>query len=679
MSRQCESHELVPFRVANYSILATVACVYVVTLVQSDRDNLKSLSHTFDAMVGSSQLLLLSPLLLIAAVLIGRSSSMSQLVRPADQLNAFISFAVLVIAASIQTPLSGSSGLWAGFGLHATLASVSISSSVLVQPIDTSTLLKNRVWRSLLFYAIPLGLVLPRLLLFVQPPNGLINLGDTTYHVLDELLAPMTGGFPYANYTPQYTGALGWILLPLNLLPLSSSHLMTAIVLLCNLFNLSIPLLVVAIVRAVDPRLPRTVLLCAFVALWTVCGSDLGYSVQIREFAHFARYLIPLLALLITVRSLRRKADGSRARNSYLAGSALGAAALNGADFGLSLAIAILIAFLIMSKRDRTLLNHVAKILFGFALCVLGYATVLKSLGESLNLGSYVGLRSSALSGNIYDSDFSLDLLGPHLLLLCLPVILISIGLIQTTESLASVLPQEAQLLGLIVGLWTLALLLKFLVFPTAVAVPAYVVPAFIGISSLLGVIQSLVSSRSRIGTRLVALPLLFIVSLSVGAVYPTANVDVSDELQRISGTVVNRNDWSSTPARPVDGWTREALSKESNFLVVLEELRADLERNGVEVGYFGPFGGTVELVLGIDNLVGIAAPESMRFGEDQVRLACYPVAKSSAKAVIAFASDFPCSGFRIDSARSPSEFSIYLRQPTMTSKTDGPSSFFVR
>lgn len=583
-----------------------------------------------------------------------------------EQIVAAIALIVAAISATTRIPVSSYSGLWAGFGVLPTATAAALSVTLLYGPAISTSFARDRTFLApFLYLLVPLALVAPRLLLFVQPPNGLINLGDTTYHVLDELLAPYSGGFPYGDYTPQYTGVLGWLLFPMRLLPLDPETVMGTTIVISNLLNLAVPVLVVATCRLAFPYLRRTVVFSAFVALWTVCGTDLGYSSQVREFSHFARYVPALLALWLVLLAVS-KLSGPQQHWTQLAaaGFAIGLAVINSADYGLALALSVFSALLLLTCRSQIPWRFITQVTAWFLLTMVIYIAISFVMRQAVSLESFLGLRSDALSGNVYGTSKQISPYGPQVLVLMIPVILIALAFTKTPiwqirkESLA------IGLLAIIVAFWSLLLLIKFLMKdPTsAVELPANFVTVFIGGLVIYGSVIAPNLRQNASVLRIQMLPILFVFSLVLGTIYPSPSVSVRDELKRISGQYLNSNEWSSTPGRNSDGWSLKALAAEDNLLEEVERLASIYQQDGRNVGYFGIFGNTVELVTGTNNVTGIASPESLRFGDGQASLSCKPLRRAQPDIVIVNNSDFPCPGYTevLDSVRS--KFKIFRR-----------------
>ena len=644
-------------QIFNASIIATALLLLAMQGVQSERLRatrfMQWLYGTFGDL--ATALLLLPPLLFLGVVVawgsprvIGRAIS--------HPLPTLFALGCVVVASAIKTPLPEQPGLWAGFGLVPTLA---ILSFVLLTFFTMDSLQRITIHKSLLIVpkvVLPTIALIPYSLIYIQPPNGLINLGDTSYHVLDELLAPLMGAYPLGDYSPQYSGMLGWLIYPLKFFSLSSETTMLAVIIAANVFNLFIPLLVFLIVKGIFPTLPKTITITAFVVIWGVAGSDRGASVHLREFAHFARFVPVLFVIWILVRMLK-SSESSQRRLALLAGFASAFMILGSADYGLSFAVALLTSLSWATYRKWFALKPYLLVILGMLLGVVGYCFVLLVSGQMPSLHSWVGLRTGAES--LYGGGV-IDAFGPHLIVMAIAVSAIALGFREVCGSSVTAQEVSFRVVSLSLGLWILALLVKFLLAPHPVEVPSLFVPSFVAFLMIIGHLCISKPSWNPLVDRMQMLPILFVSALPLAALWQFPNPQ--DELRRISGRYTNTTNWSSTPGRVSDGWSPNALKIYDDLFINTAVLARKLEYQNSSVGYFGIFGHTVELLTGVDNVLGIPAPESLRFGSSQEKLACMPVNDRMPHFVIVYASPFPCTHYRLDSTNSTDKFFVYQR-----------------
>lgn len=641
----------------NASIITTALLMLTVQGIQSERLRttrpMQWLYETFGDL--TTALLVLPPLLLLGLLIawgsprvIGRT-----IFHP---WSALLALSCVLVASAIKTPLPRQPGLWAGFGIVPTLVSLSFAlllffTTSFLHPINIH---KNS--RIILRVVFPIIALVPYSLIYIQPPNGLINLGDTSYHVLDELLAPLMGSYPLGEYSPLYSGMLGWLLYPLKFFSLSGETTMLAVIIAVNMLNLFIPLITVLIAREIFPTLPKIITFTAFVVIWGVAGSDRGASVQLREFAHFGRF-VPVLTLIWILVRMLKSGGRSQQRLAFLVGLVSAFVILGSADHGLTFAIALLTSLSWATYRKWFAAKPFLLVILGMLSGVVGYCGILVVLGKGPSLESWIGIRSGAKS--LYGGG-AIEAIGPHIIVMSIAVGAIALGL-QSIRGI-SVSAQEVpfRVASLSLGLWILALLVKFLLAPHPVGMPALFIPSFIAFLLIVGHLRFNGLFFNQLTNRLQMLPLLFVAALPLAALWQFP--DPQDELRRISGRYVNTTNWSTIPGRVSDGWSPSALKIYDDLFLNTAVIATNFESQNFSVGYFGIFGHTVELLTGIDNVLGIPAPESLRFGSSQEKLACVPVNNRRPNFVIVYTSPFPCPHYELDLANSTGNFSVYQR-----------------
>ena len=206
-----------------------------------------------------------------------------------------------------------------------------------------------------------------------------------------------------------------------------------------------------------------------------------------------------------------------------------------------------------------------------------------------------------------------------------------------------------------LLGLSTLLLFTKYFFRPIPQSVPQFFVPLVLSAFLLVvesGVIERL-SSIPKLRLSMVQLPLLALIALPLGAFTQVPNT--MDELRRVTHDHSNETDWSTSPGRPADGWSVRAINTTyDNLFESVALIASDPTISKDHLMYFGWHGNAVELVTSIENGLGIPAPESIRFGGNQPRLACLPIDRKRPKFVIVYRSDFPCPGYQRSSRIVP-------------------------
>jgi len=643
------------------SVIATVLVLLAVQGIQSEHIRttwlMQWLNGTFEDL--TNPLLILPPLFLLGIVISWALPRIRVKARIRFLL-PLLALGVLLVASASKTPFPDQPGAWTGFGYRPTLASLILALLLLLFP-QAAVPKASKKLVTILKVVIPAAVMIPYSLVYIQPPNGLINLGDTSYHVLDELLAPMLGSFPLSEYSPQYSGMLGWVLYPLKFLSLSGETTMLAVVIASNIFNLLIPLLVLLIVIGIFPSLPKMMTLAAFVVIWGVSGPSRGESVQLREFSNFGRFVPILFVIWIIVRMLNSH-GASQQKLALMAGLASAFTVLGSPDFGLSFVAAFMFSLSMATYRKWVKGTIHFWFLSGMLFGIVSYCLILMLSGKAPSLASWIGLRGGAKS--LYGGG-EVDVFGPHLIVMAIAVTSIAFGLggIHSNSKTNQEIPFRITILS--VGLWTLILLVKYFLAPHPIDLPPHFIPSFIAFVLITGRLRIDSPACGHLSKRLLMLPVLFVLALPIAALWHFP--EPRDELRRISGRYVNTTNWSSTPGRVSDGWSPNALKKYDDFIINISVLAKKIQSEDDSIGYFGIFGHTIELLTGVDNVLGIPAPESLRFGPSQETLACVPVISRKPHFIIVYSPSFPCSNYSLNLKYSLDKFLVYERVDSST------------
>lgn len=546
---------------------------------------------------------------------------------------------------------------WSGFGFQPTVTTMTTSVAVLaLAKFSRSKSIENQKTAIRVLKSVAVITLIVYLPIFIQPPNGLLNFGDTSYHVVDELLAPYSGSFPYSDYSPQYTGVLGWFLFPLRALRLSGVQMMTVVIIACNILGLLLPLLASLIIKKLFPRLSFLLILAACTSTSFASGEFNGSSTMLKEFSYSARLVPILVTILVLVIHLGRN-DEKGNKSSAVLGVVTAISMLNNADVGLAFAaiMLVVVAFLVSNHKMTTTSG---RLVFGWFLgTVFLYCIVGAIVGKPFDFASYWGLR--ATSPRTLYSAFPLHAFGAHLLVMAISTAAIATGvqLMRKTDPRGNDTAKAS--IYLVSGGLLVAMLIRFAIRPIPQGIPGLLIPTFIPGAML--VIDSVNSFRSHLRARSIgsAFAVLMIATLPIGALWQYPNP--ADELLRISGDKYGRSDWSSTPGRVADGYSLEALNSKTLFIDKITSVAHSLPPNS-RIGYFGIYGNTVQLLTSVHNVMGIPAPESLRFGDGQERLACHPLEVDSREFVLVYGSRFPCQGYVRDVEHSTNDIYVYRR-----------------
>ena len=582
-----------------------------------------------------------------------------------DTALACLVFGLFIVAIFVERPLEGfGTELWNGFGPLVTIVSISITFALMHRRFIPST----RFWRSLCF--ILLCLLIPT---FIQTPGGIININDTTYHVLDEFLAQFNGFFPHSTYSPTYTSMFGWIIYPLRFLDLSAAVVMLVVICIANLMFVAIPTFIAGVVKSIDKEISFVAVLLAASSIMAISGETNGSSTLLSGFSTFGRYFFPFLGLLLLAKACSTKDDSIRHGLFAGLGVVSSITLFNNADFGLTFAIAMYLGLTFVSIIDRSLRRVFLFFNVGMALFSVCYLLFLFCFAEGFSLKMYISLVLLGQSGDIY--LFRMPFLGPHLVIFAVTSSLLAIALRSILDHKNRQAPRSVSgldMLSLISTLWTLALLMMFSVRPIIpFGSQQLLIPTILNIFLILCYTKNEMIDREWNATRWIAirrLPMMILLVLPFAAVLQMPNP--IEEAKRVSGHARHAN-WTSNSLRsPADGWTPDILRQQGTlhypqpWLTAIEEY-ARLNASTIQkTGYFGYMGNTVELITGIENLTGISGPEHMRFGVDFEKWACSPIEREKPHTLIVFGAVIPCKSLTHMGSDGSGLLQIYLVAP---------------
>jgi hypothetical protein len=597
------------------------------------------------------------PCLLIAGLIIGSFSSQLARLTLIQRLLSVTAPFVLVLAILPDSDLGLNLEFWSGYGVAPAAISVSCFLMILILNRFLSDAYSN-AWNFFLKLSKIASylIVLIYLPIFLQPPNGLLNFGDTSYHVVDELLAQYSGKLPYSDYSPQYTGVLGWLLFPLRLVQLDGKLVMNCVILACNLFGFFLPIAATLMIKKLYPAVSTSLVLAACVTTSFASGTYNGSSTMLKEFSFSAR-LVPIFAtILAVIVLLLSEPDGANPKAALL-GILNALSILNNADVGLAFGLIILLVLVIVTSTNLLQRSVAITVLLWCSGTIIFYYLLGFALGRPVRWESYWGLRAS--SPRILYESFPLHAFGAHLIVMTVCMASIAMGIRIVRDSEKGKREAARATVYLAFGGLLVAMLVRFAIRPIPHGIGGVMISAFVpGTMLVLDGIKSIQNHWNQ-RTLVSALPLLLIALLPVGAVWQFPNP--VDELHRISGSHYGTSDWSSTPGRMADGYSIEALTQTTPFIDYISSAERALPTDST-IGYFGIYGHTVQLLTGITNLMGIPAPESLRFGDGQKKLACLPINESAKDFILIYGSSFPCRGYALDTKYSTSFILVYRK-----------------
>jgi hypothetical protein len=566
--------------------------------------------------------------------------------------------------------------LWEGFGPWVACIAIFLAA---VQISIMRAQRKDQIFRSGKKLAYALGLLIYLLYLptFVQSPGGIININDTTYHVLDEMLAPLSGQLPHSTYMPTYTAMFGWVIAPLANIGLSASELMAVVIAFANIFFVSIPILIALTVKRLEPRTSLFMLPLMVIPLMGISGPMNGSSTILSGFSTFGRFFFPYFTTALGVIALTSIPRPRRIPWFVIFGVASAVTLLNNADFCFSFVVATLLSLLtakLTRQIDASILRRFFAGFFGF---LIVYESILVAAGRGFDLRMYSSLVILGQRGDLY--FYEMAKFGPHILVFISAVAAVALGVGRSKIARTDLNMRRSVALNVALlqsGLWTLALLMMFAVRPIIpFATQQLLIPMIVNFM-LIGVIvfknEPWNRERATFGQLLRIAPLLLVLSLPLASIIQVPSP--IDEAKRVVGHA-RHPDWSSTPGRaPADGWTPTILRQQGTlhhpeaWLEAIENFAASYRGDLENVGYFGYMGNTVQLITGIHNVMGVSGPEHMRFGNYFEQMGCAPIGRIQPKIVLVYASPVPCANLKFLGSDKSGILQIYLVQKSATS-----------
>jgi len=555
--------------------------------------------------------------------------------------------AVMYLAASAwrQESLGEWSMYWRGFG--SSIAIISLVGAVVASCITTwrPAVLQNGALKQVatfVAHGIAVIAILWMLPSVLQPMDGWLNIGDATEKVLDEIAGPIVGNVPGYNQAAGYSTLLGIPLLPLRFIAGREQEKFVLLVLWVNVLIVGVPLLIAAIIRKIEPGVSRVfALVIGFVAV-TISGNPVGNEPSpfnlntslFRELSFLARGFFPLLVGYVVASSFKRGIPSSR-RITLLAGVAT-LSVLNNAEFGIGSAVAAMIVVTVHSRGSDEL-RRVAWLYVATALtCGVVFVVPGAFFGGdwvSRRLGMFVAVLSGEGSTLSAGSVRDIPALGIVALTYSVAVAAVAIAA-RTIRNSSTQIVEPATSVTLYFGLWVLLSAPYTLNAGGNGAFGAqfHLIPLAILSVSLFRLFRQSEKSgsnstalRPQLGNlqrMLLLVPVSLLVTLVIAA--GLSSPSGFTEWRRVQ-TPVSDQKWT-------DEWSTERL----DWIRPSEVVALANEAGGVsQVGWWFSHGNAIELLTGIENLLGTSVFEGAVKGNAIREQACEPVTRSSLRYVI--------------------------------------------
>ena len=558
---------------------------------------------------------------------------------------------LIVIASELQIMGHGRFPyLWQGFGLQIVLLAAVVTLAMLLRIPSlnfefTNDHVKLKRVISVTGLSTIVALYVPS---FIQPAWGIINMGDATHQVLEEISGPLVGNFPGVNAVSTYTTLLGIPLVPIRWFNLDNQIKMSIVLIWVNLLVIATPVFMVLIVRTLSRS--KSWLLSTLVVIPTlmVSGNWAAASTNAESLSIIpGRTFLPIVLGYFLIKSASTLQDPQSSNVPVFIGAFGVAVAMNNIEFGLPALVSMFLVSLFMGlfnhQSIRSLIKTCSGVVIGFIAYVMFSFAVDGPYDFKFRIGSY--------AGKPYSPSEIFPVISVHNVFLALFASAIVSGLhrLRLTKRATTSSEFGVATCAMYFGIW------GFTSFPYCsyrcveglyMSTQIYLVPAIMCACSLvLLYIPSLQSLKEfEIRRRIRYAPLLFLCAFSVSTLLQVPNP--RDEWRRISNSATSTG-WSSDVLRGVpDQWNSETIDW-INTKVVQEFA---LQIGSKNIGYFGYMGNSVELATGIDNLTRINSGEVLQIkGTDQIRkLACVGVDQKKPEFVIVYGIDFFCQGYQL-------------------------------
>lgn len=541
---------------------------------------------------------------------------------------AFLVTAVGIGGVEEHEPINGvvlSDRLWLGFGPYVLLLALLITPIVL-KIIEWRSL--NLLWKVLLstLFFINATLVIPS---FWQSAANVID-ADHSEYVINELIAPLVGYWPYSDFIPQYQSFYGFLLKPFTGSMSAAAISNLALIALTIMSFMTLILGVYIAFRALDRR---SIVLATGLIIPITCLTQFpvrqGYlgsiaallsGLSIRIFPGLV--LITLLILLI-----RRSSAGPASKRAVaylLFGLLAGITTWQSQDFGIA---AVVTSYLTIAFASSHRIFEVKNTIFALIGYLPGFALYPIIASASANP---VDFKFFLFFARQFGSGFGAERIrtpGPVLFILPLLVLLVVVHGIYLYNSKKSTSQSGDyslnSLIGFSFGLWSLFGFTYYLNRSYASGqMQVLFLPLAISLAAFVGIlmkepVKSLVfgdlargfifSSRNMKERNFAwVLPLLLIISIPFASLLLTPNPSV--EMKRI-------NEGKTTPRWP-----------KATILASVSDAKAAAlyaTNNGQSIGFFGASSYYVEKETGVKSVSILNSPFDLFMSQKTAQVSC--------------------------------------------------------
>ena len=541
---------------------------------------------------------------------------------------AFIMAAIGIGGVEQHAPINGvilSNRLWLGFGPYVLILCLFIMPFAL-RIIEWRSL--NFAWKVVLsgLFIINTVLVIPS---FWQSAGTVID-ADHSEYVINELLAPTVGHWPYSDFIPQYQSFYGFLLNPFAATMSASQLSKLAFMGLTILTFLTIALGVYIAWNAIGRR-------SIFLAIGLVVPFTGLTQFPIREgymgsiaslLSGLSVRIFPGMVLLGLLLVLLRKTATSTQANKTIAflifGFVAGIVSWQSQDFGIA---AVVTAYLVIIFAGSSRLIEVKTTLIALIGYVPGFALypIIAALA-----GKAVSFNFFLFFARQFGSGFGAERMrtpGPVLYILPLLVMLVVIhGIYLYKSKKSSVETAElsvSSLIGFTFGLWSLFGFTYYLNRSYASGqMQVLFLPLCISVAALVGILMSdsvkntvvappngaffySIKSIKSVNFAWV-LPLLLIISLPFATLILTPNPSI--EMKRID------------EAKTAPRWPKPTILASTTDAIAAAKYAKE---NGLSIGFFGASSNYVEKESGVKSVSILNSPFDLVISQQTAQVSC--------------------------------------------------------
>jgi hypothetical protein len=543
--------------------------------------------------------------------------------------------------------------LWSGFGFSVVLLTIVfvVIYVVVQQPMIEGVLTKGESkikYAKLILVITVMGMYLPSL---IQPPWGIINIGDATHQVLEEISGPLVGHFPGVNFVATYTTLLGVPLIPLRWLPIGPSVKMMLVLFWTNLLVVAVPGFMLLSIRSIMVKKSLLLPLSVVIMPLMVSGNWGGASTLGESLSGLpGRTLMPVILGYLVLRFIALDGTKQTTIKGLIVGAFAFLVAANNIEFGapaLASFLAVIVSMVLIDRRRKNVLSA----LLGVVLGGLLYAVYSLMISGPYDFGFRIG----SYAGKPYSPAEIFPVVSIHNVFLAIFVTAITVGLkkmrdlSKNSEAIAPNKSYLAPICAVYFATWGL------LSFPYCsyrcveglyMSTQLYLVPTILCSASLVVMFSPSLKIRHKKTWRTAwgVTPILFIMLFPFATILQAPNP--SDEWKRVFGGA-SVDQWASDGLRgKVDQWNSRKID-----WIKVDSINGAANLLGENsFGYFGYMGNSVELATGIKNLTRINSGEVLAIkGTDQLRrLACVEIEELKPEFIIVIGLEFPCRDYVI-------------------------------